>query len=182
MRTGISSDSLPIRAYGTFACAASNLQSFVLLLLRLTWGWQLAESGYGHLTHVAKTIDAFTGWGVPFPAFNVYVSGITELLGGSLLILGLGARLISVPLVFNFIVAIIAASRHDIADAFAKNGLLAGWDQIINDGAFPMLMLALIMLAFGPGKVSIDYLLKRTLFRKLGPDSRPGGFSVGEPK
>ncbi|MDB5292297.1 MAG: DoxX family protein [Phycisphaerales bacterium] len=182
MRTGISSDSLPIRAYGKFACAASNLQSFVLLLLRLTWGWELAESGYGHLTNIADTVKNFERWGVPSPVFNVYVSGTTELVGGTLLLLGLATRLISVPLVFNFIVAIIAAGRHGIAKAFAEDGVLAGWDKIIDDSAFPMLMLALIMLAFGPGKVSVDYLLKRTLFRKLGPDSHPGGFPVSETK
>ena len=43
----------------------SQLQSFVLLLLRITWGWQLVESGYGHLTHLQKTIEAFKGWGCP---------------------------------------------------------------------------------------------------------------------
>jgi putative oxidoreductase len=155
----------PVGAYNQFACSAGYLQSAVLLVLRLSWGWQLAESGYGHLTHVGKTIEAFQGWGVPFPHLSVYVSGCTELAGGSLLLLGLGTRLISLPLVFNFIVAIVAASRSDIAKAFSEHGVLSGWDTIVNDTAFPMLMLALIMLAFGPGKVSIDAILKHTAFR-----------------
>ncbi|HEY2589586.1 MAG TPA: DoxX family protein [Tepidisphaeraceae bacterium] len=180
MATAIKSGSVPARAYGTLVCGASYLQSPVLLLLRFTWGWQLVESGYGHLTHVQKTVDAFEGWGVPLPHLSVYVSGATELVGGSLLMLGLATRLISVPLVFNFIVAIVAASRSDIAGAFHKQGVLAGWDQIVNDTAFPMLMLALVMLAFGPGKVSIDYLLGRIVWRTIPPhaDQRPGGFPV----
>lgn len=152
---------LASRAYRRLVCTSSHLQSAILLLLRLSWGWQLAESGWGHLTHVQKTVEAFEGWGVPFPHLNVYISGTTELIGGSLLLIGLGTRAISIPLVFNFIVAIVAASRSDIAASFRERGLLAGWDTIVNDSAFPMLMLALLMLAFGPGKASLDHLFKR---------------------
>jgi putative oxidoreductase len=179
MQNPISTNSLPLRAYSKFAQRADQIQSFVLLLLRLAWGWQLAESGHGHLTHIEKTVEAFKGWGVPFPVLNVYISAYTELLGGSLLLLGLATRLIAVPLVFNFIVAIVAASRHDIADAFSNKGFLAGWDAITNDGAFPFLMLALIMLSFGPGKASVDYLLQRTVFHGPPADPAPGGFPVG---
>jgi putative oxidoreductase len=154
-----------IRLYEHLICSAGHLQSAVLLALRLTWGWQLAESGYGHLTHIQQTINAFTGWGVPFPTFNVYLSGSMELTGGCLLILGLATRLISIPLVFNFIVAYASASRDTFKEFFAGQHQ-KGYDDFINDAAFPMLMLALIMLAFGPGKASVDYLLQRTVFRK----------------
>jgi putative oxidoreductase len=160
-----------VRAYNHFACSATYLQSAILLILRLSWGWQLAESGYGHLTHIAKTIEAFQGWGVPFPHLSVYVSGCTELIGGSLLVLGLATRLISLPLIFNFIVAIVAASRSDIAKAFSDHGFLSGWDAIINDTAFPMLMLAMVMLAFGPGKASLDYLIRRLWSARFGGPS-----------
>ena len=174
MDTPIERGSAPARAYGAFVRVASFLQCPVLLLLRFTWGWQAAESGWGHLTHVQKTVEAFQGWGVPLPHLSVYVSGVTELVGGCLLMLGLATRLISIPLVFNFVVAIVAASRSDIAGAFHKQGVLAGWDQIVNDTAFPMLVLALVMLAFGPGKVSIDYLLGRTVWRTRPGPAQPG--------
>jgi putative oxidoreductase len=155
---------LAARLYDHLICAASHLQSAVLLVLRLTWGWQLVESGYGHLTHIQQTIDAFKGWGVPFPELNVYISGSTEMLGGTLLIFGLATRAISIPLVFNFIVAYASASRDTFSELF--HGMLQkGYDDFINDAAFPFLMLALAMLAFGPGKASIDYLLQRTVFR-----------------
>ncbi len=154
-----------------FTSCARRLQSPVLLILRLTWGWQLCESGYGHLTHIQRTIDAFKGWGVPLPGINVYISGVTELVGGSLLILGLATRYISLPLVFNFIVAIAAASRTDIADAFRQKGFLDAWDTIINDSAFPFLMLAMIMLAFGPGAFSLDRAIGKWRFRRTPPET-----------
>jgi putative oxidoreductase len=162
--------SLAVRSHGTFTHFASHLQSVALLALRLTWGWQLAESGYGHLTHIQKTVDAFKSWGVPLPELNVYISGTTELVGGSLLMLGLATRLISLPLVFNFIVAFATASRDTLTQMFSGPDRLDGYDKFINDSAFPMLMLALLMLAFGPGKFSLDQVISR--FVKRSPDAR----------
>lgn len=143
--------------------AGSHLQSFVLFSLRVTWGWQLAESGYGHLTHIEKTVEAFKSWGVPLPLFNVYVSGSMELIGGTLLILGLATRLVAMPLIFNFLVAYATASRATLVQLFAGPGRLEGYDAFINDSAFPMLILALAMLAFGAGRVSLDALIKNRL-------------------
>jgi putative oxidoreductase len=164
---------LIIRLYEHLICGASNLQSAVLLALRLTWGWQLAESGYGHLTHVDKTVQAFIDWGIPFPTANVYLSGSMELMGGTLLLLGLATRLISIPLIFNFIVAYAVDARDQLKEMFTGKhldgtwgGRLDGYDNVINYAAFTLFVLALIMLTFGPGKASIDYLLQRKVFRR----------------
>jgi putative oxidoreductase len=163
-----------VRVYGFLICAGSNLQSTVLLALRLTWGWQLAESGWSHLHDVDTMVKRFIGWHIPFPTANVYLSGSMELIGGTLLIVGLGTRLISLPLVFNFIVAYATASKDTFRELL--HGMLrTGYDDFINDAAFPMLMLALIMLAFGPGKASMDYLLQRTLFHRR---DQPRGFPM----
>jgi putative oxidoreductase len=151
------------RKHDLLVGGANHLQSAVLLGLRLTWGWQLVESGYGHLTHVQRTVEAFKGWGVPLPELNVYISGGTELVGGALLVLGLATRLISMPLIFNFLVAYATASRDKIKQLFLGPDRLDGYDKFINDSAFTMLVLALVMLAFGPGKASLDYFLRRKL-------------------
>ncbi len=178
MQSLLSHDATPLKAHAAYVRYASDLQSAVLLLMRLSLGYVLALSGFRHLTHVDKTVEAFTSWGVPFPTFSVYISGITELAGGSLLILGLATRLISLPLVFNFIVAIVAASRGDIAKAAHTDGLLSGWETIVGDTAFPFLLLALVTLAFGPGKASIDYLLGRRFLCGAHPPTEPHGFPV----
>jgi len=152
----------------------SHLVPFVLLFLRLTIAWQLAESGYGHLTHVEDTVKNFREWGIPMPMLNVYISGTTELVGGCLVMLGLGARLIALPLVFNFLVAYATASRETLVHLVAGPSRLDAYDTFINDAAFTMLALALIMLAFGPGKISIDYLLKRAFGRTSDPAPSKG--------
>jgi putative oxidoreductase len=170
-----------VRLYDLIVCIGSHLQSFVLLALRLTWGWQLLESGYGHLTHVQKTVEAFKGWGVPLPQVNVYISGGTELVGGALLILGLATRLISLPLIFNFIIAYVTASRATLTQLISGPERLDGYDKFINDSAFPMLILALAMLAFGPGKISIDCLLKLIWRRRSGKGPQPGSIDTKPP-
>jgi putative oxidoreductase len=149
------------QSHGLLVHIGIKLQSFVLLILRVTWGWELLEAGHGHLTHIEKTVEAFKGWGIPFPTLNVYISGTTEMIGGSLLILGLATRFISVPLIFNFIVAYATASRATFRQLFHGPNNFEAYNKFIDDSAFPMLILALIMLAFGPGKFAVDHLIKR---------------------
>ncbi len=151
-----------------FTAAAGCLQSPVLLLFRLAWGFQLYESGIGHLTHVQKTAQFFTSLHIPFPVANVYLSGATELTGGVLLMLGLFSRLISLPLIFNFCVAYLTASTGAL-----KELLHFSPDDFINDTAFPFLMTSLLILAFGPGRISVDFLIGKFSGKKSGA-SAPG--------
>lgn len=153
-----------VRYYDLLIHYASNLQSMALLILRIGFGFGLWISGYAHLTHVPMVVEQFTKWGVPLPTFNVYVSGITEAAGGILLLLGLGTRLISIPLIFNFIVAYATASRSEWVNFILGPKHWEGWSDIINDSAMPFFVAAWVMLAFGPGRFSLDYLIKRAMF------------------
>lgn len=146
-----------IKLHKLAARLGGNLQSAVLLFIRLAWGFQLVESGWGHLTHVAKTIAFFSSLGIPFPAANVYLSAATELAGGSLLILGLFSRLVAIPLFFNFVVAYATAGR----DELVKLAHFGNPDDFINDAAFPFLVTSLLILAFGPGRAALDSLIFR---------------------
>jgi putative oxidoreductase len=156
------------KGYDSLVWGGSWLQSLALLLPRVAWGWELYLSGYRHLHDVPTMIERFTGWGVPMPRLSVYVSGTTEMVGGILLFFGLGARLISLPLLFNFIVAYVTASHAKLVKAFAASSpdRLGGLEKLIDDDAFPFLCLSLIMIAFGPGWISIDGLLKRFVFKR----------------
>jgi putative oxidoreductase len=151
--------------YRRFLFIAGLVAPIALLLLRLGWGWELIESGYGHLTHIAQTTDFFTSLHIPFPRANVIMSGSTEFAGGVLLMLGLCARLISVPLFFNFCVAYLTASRDNVVNFFHQDPA-----KIIDDTAYPFLITSLIIVAFGPGLISIDALLARTVFKRYTKD------------
>ena len=92
--------------------AASGLQSPFLLAMRLYWGWQFMQTGWGKLSDIHKVVGFFTQLGIPAPALNAwFVSGL-EFAGGLMLIVGLGSRLVALPLVIDMIVAYITADRE----------------------------------------------------------------------
>jgi uncharacterized membrane protein YphA (DoxX/SURF4 family) len=82
------------------------------LLLRLYLAPIMLQAGWNKMSHFESTATWFgnTEWGLglPFPELMAALAGGTELLGGLLLIIGLGTRLISIPLMVTMLVAIFA--------------------------------------------------------------------------
>jgi len=155
------SKSYVVVKYRSLADRTTYLQSVALLILRIGFGFGLWISGYAHLTHVDAMVKRFVEWHVPFPTLSVYVSGITEAAGGVLLFLGLATRLVSIPLIFNFVVAYATASREEWSRFVHGPDHWGGWADIINDSAMPFFVAAWVLLAFGAGKISLDYVLER---------------------
>lgn len=133
--------------------AGSSLQSQFLLAVRLYWGWQFMETGRGKLTDVAKVIRFFTDLGIPVPALSAYFVSTLEFAGGVFLILGLGSRLIALPLVIDMIVAYITADREALFSIFSNP------DKFTAAAPYTFLLASLIVLIFGPGRFSLDALL-----------------------
>ena len=141
--------------YGIWIKAVSCLQSPLLLVMRLYWGWQMFVSGRAHLSDVPTMVQRFQEWGIPFPSFNVYLSGLTECTCGLLLLVGLASRIITIPLVINFCVAYLTASRQTVLSIFKDP------DAFVSDAAFLFLLTSFIVLVFGPGKFSLDWLIAK---------------------
>ncbi|MGC3989034.1 MAG: DoxX family protein [Chthoniobacteraceae bacterium] len=145
------------KAYSLLITGASALQSPLLLLIRLYWGWQMFVSGHAHLSDVPTMVQRFQSWGIPFPTFNVYLSGLTECTCGLLLLVGLASRVITIPLIINFCVAYLTASRATLLNIFNDP------DSFVSDAAFLFLLAAVIVFVFGPGWLSLDALIARWL-------------------
>ncbi len=146
------SGTLP-KLYTKFSDLASYLQSPFLLVIRLYWGWQFFLTGKGKLEHLDKITEFFTGLGIPFPGANAAFVGFTECAGGLLLIFGLAARLISIPLTILLTVAYLTA------DLEAVKSLFSDPEKFLAADPFLFLLTVIIILAFGPGKFSLDALL-----------------------
>jgi len=143
--------------YNLFVRALSSLQSPFLLAVRLYWGWQFMQAGWGKLNDTGKVVNFFTSLGIPAPALNAYfVSGL-EFAGGLLLLLGLGSRLIALPLTVDMIVAYITADRE------ALFSIISNPDKFTAAAPYTFLVASLIVLIFGPGKLSFDTLLAARL-------------------
>ena len=132
---------------------ANFLQSPLLLAIRLYWGWHFAQTGWGKLMNLDRTAGFFESLNIPLPKVNAIMAGATECGGGALLALGLFARPASVPLIFTMLVAYYTADR-DALFAITSDG-----DKFTGATPFLFLFAALIVLAFGPGKLALDALL-----------------------
>ena len=147
------------RLYLKCAALASLLKSPFLLAVRLYWGWQLIQSGWGKLHHLDRVTEFFASLNLPAPGVTAhFVSGL-ELVGGIALILGLGARLFGLVLTVNMLVAYWTADRDALTAFFSDPG------KFYNADPYTFLFAALMVLIFGAGLFSMDAVLER-VYRK----------------
>lgn len=145
----------PILIYQAFVTGVSYLRSPFLLAVRLYWGWQFMQSGWGKLRHLARIAQYFTSLGVPFPAFNAHFIAGLEFFGGLLLIVGLASRLTSLLLAANMLVAYWTADHDALVSVFSDPGKFYGADP------YTFLFASLIVLIFGAGFFSFDKVIAR---------------------
>lgn len=149
-------------ALDKFDAVASCLQSPLLLLIRLYWGWSFAQGGWGKLQNLDRTAGYFQSINIPMPKLNAIAAGSVECFGGVLLALGLFSRSVSVPLIFTMIVAYLTAHTEEL------HAITSDPDKFVTAAPFLFLLAALIVLAFGPGKISLDAFF----FRKSASDKK----------
>lgn len=125
-------------------------KDIILLLLRLTLGIVFIQTGLGKFQHFDQTVAFFASIGLPFADANAFLAASTELVGGVLILLGLGTRLIIFPLIVVMMVALGTAHVHDITSITTLVGLKA-WDYLVS---------FLVLGAFGAGKFSVDSKLE----------------------
>ena len=135
------------------------------------------------------------GLGLPFPALMAWLASLTEALGAIALLVGLGVRWISIPLMITMVVAAVTVHLQNGWLAIAEgSGLFAtertigaverldrakdilrehgNYEWLTENGSFVVLnngiefaatyfIMLLVLFFYGPGKVSIDYLISR---------------------
>lgn len=121
------------------------------LATRLAVGLVFVGAGWGKLHHLERVTAFFESLGLPHPGLQAPLVGTTELLCGSLLVLGLATRLAAVPLVVVMLVAIRTALWDQVEGVASLFGLAE---------ALYVLLLLWVGIA-GPGAVSLDALLAR---------------------
>jgi putative oxidoreductase len=136
--------------YCYFKHYAARLDSPFLLLVRLYWGWQFAQSGWGRL-HNPHAVEFFASLGIPAPGLVEPAVSCLELLGGILLIVGLASRLTGFLLACDMFVAYLTSDREALSSLFSDPG------KFYNADPFTFLFASLIVLIFGAGFFSLDY-------------------------
>ena len=149
--------------YDRFFTLISYLQSPFLLFVRLYWGWQLTQSGWGKLHNLSNVTEFFTSLGLPMPAQTALAISCLEFFGGIALAIGLLSRFTAFVLTINMIVAYITADREALFSIFKDP------DKFYAAAPYTFLVATIIILLFGPGKFALDALLER----KFGPSASP---------
>jgi len=146
--------------YGGLITVGRNLQSPLLLIIRLYWGWQFFQTGKGKLMDVSKPAQFFASLGIPFPYLQAILVGCTECFGGLLLLAGLASRLISIPLGILLTVAYFTADIDRVRVIFSDP------DKFVTADEFLFLFTIVIVFAFGPGALSLDTLITKYIKTK----------------
>lgn len=129
-----------------------QLKHVFLLAIRLWWGYAFLIAGWGKLTNWERTLGFFTSLNLPFPELSLALAATTEFVGGGLLILGLFSRYISLPLAFTMVVAYLTAHSSELV------AITTDPKEFMSAPPFLFLYTVLVILFFGAGKLSLDYL------------------------
>jgi putative oxidoreductase len=161
------------RGYELLVASGNRLQSPLLLFLRVYFFWQLFMTGQGHLAHIGKVSEFFVSLGIPFPTLNAYLSSSVECFGSLLLMIGLASRLTAIPVAVTMGVAYLTADLEAVTSIFSDP------DKFVKADPFPYFICALIVLAFGPGRFSIDALIKRMSGQPRRNEAQNSQFALG---
>ena len=137
-----------------FSRIAGYLQSPFLLFVRVYWGWQLSQSGWGKLHNLSNVTQFFASLNIPVPAQTAVAISSLELFGGIFLALGLLSRTTALVLTANMFMAYVTADREALFSIFSDP------DKFSAAAPFTFLVASVIVLLFGPGKIALDTLLR----------------------
>ena len=140
--------------YKQFFRGVDYLRSPFLLAVRLYWGWQLIQTGWGKLHNLEKVTEFFTSLNLPMPGQMAVFISCVEFFGGIFLALGLLSRLTALVLTINMIMAYVTADKEALHSIFSDP------DKFYAAAPYTFLIASLIILIFGPGKICLDTLLE----------------------
>lgn len=149
------------RCYAGSTAFLNRLQSPLLLAIRLYWGWQFAQDGWGKLTHLARVTNFFASLNLPAPGATATLVASVEFAGGILLVVGLASRLVSLVLFVNMTMAYLSVPD----DRVNFSHILSNPSDFYNATPYTYWFAALLILILGPGLFSIDTLLRRRFAR-----------------
>jgi len=144
-------------AYEGIVSLLNRLQSPLLLAIRVYWGWQFMQDGWGKLTHLGRVTEFFTSLNLPAPGTTALCIALVEFAGGILFTCGIASRLVSLVLFVNMTVAYLAVpdDRVNFSHFFSNPSDFYGATP------YTYWFAALLILILGPGLFAVDTLLKR---------------------
>jgi putative oxidoreductase len=143
--------------YKFFIKIGSHLQSLFLLYMRITWGHQFFILGLAKLGAIEHMGELFHSLAIPAPTLSVYLVAFIEIICGFMLFIGLASRIAALPLIIIMLVALSTAHAPNLSELrFLLQPL-----SLVRELPYPFLITALLVFIFGPGKISVDAVIKK---------------------
>jgi putative oxidoreductase len=148
--------------YGILIKVGHVLQPVILLVFRLTFGWQLIGIGQGKFVNHAKVAEFFTSLNIPLPDINAWFVAGVEMFGGMAFMAGLASRPFGWLVFISMSVAYLSVEdeRTKVLTIFKDP------TPFLQADPYFYWLTALLMLSFGPGVLSLDYLIGKWLKSK----------------
>jgi uncharacterized membrane protein YphA (DoxX/SURF4 family) len=156
-------------------CNPSKAAPGATILLRLMAGSVFFWEGLLKFVYVNQGVGRFTKLGIPFPDFTASFVGGLEIVGGLLIVLGLGTRIVAVPFLIEMVVAMLSTkiglylgtSPLPLPPSPPLTGFWAVLHEVRSE--YAQLLTVGFLLWAGPGPWSLDALVAR----KRTEDPRP---------
>lgn len=142
-----------IQMYQKATKRLSNLSDLPPLFFRLILAYGFYGPAMMKWNNIGNVAEWFGSIGIPMPTLNAYLAASTEIAGVVLLALGLGTRLISIPLIFTMFVAIVTVHLG--------NGFEAGNNGLEIPSYYILMLFALFIS--GAGRISLDNIISKKL-------------------
>jgi len=140
----------------------ASLQSPLLLAIRLYWGYQFTQDGWGKLTHLGRVTDFFTSLNLPAPGAAALFVASVEFVGGILFTAGIASRLVSLVLFVNMTVAYLSVPD----DRVNFSHILSNPSDFYGASPYTYWFAALLILILGPGWIAVDTWLGKLFAAK----------------
>jgi len=135
------------------------------IVIRVMVGAVFFWEGILKFVYVNQGVGRFTKLGLPFPVFTANFVGGLEIVGGLLLILGLGTRLIAIPFIIEMLVAMLSTKPRLFLGTLPlppppvppQVGIWAVLHEVRSE--YAQIMSCIFLLISGPGPWSLDALL-----------------------
>lgn len=151
-----------------FSPAAKNYRQVAPLILRVAIGFGFIAHGWAKLTRGPEAFaKLLTVLHLPAPQLMAWVTTITEVLGGLVLLAGAFVSIVSIPLICTMLVAMFTIHIHYGFSAVKTIGITAAGPQFGPPGyEINILYIAglVSLIITGAGRLSIDAVMaKRTI-------------------
>jgi putative oxidoreductase len=157
-RTDLVSQALDLaRIRARLHTLAQRLQFLGPTLARLTVGLVFIGTGWGKLHTLPDVTEYFASLHIPAPGLNAGLAASTEFFGGILVLVGLGTRLVTLPMALTMVVAILTAKRPE----------LDGLTSLVGFEEWSYLVFFVWLAVAGAGPLSLDRLVAPRLQRLL---------------